>query len=260
METNNKTAPIVQEKDKNTISLELMNRMKLHGMAAAFTESLTSTLSEAMTPDGFLSWLLAREWDYRSAAAIQRLIRQASFRYKAYMEEIDYSINRSLDHNQMERLASLEFIRQGKNLFITGPSGTGKSFLATALGYEACKKGIRTCYANASKLLGALKVAKAKGNLETELKKIERCPLLILDDLFLVALDMKERPILLDIIEDRHGRKATVITSQLTVSSWYDAIGDPTVADAILDRIVHAAHRIELTGESVRKMKSEKSR
>ena len=103
-------------------------------------------------------------------------------------------------------------------------------------------------------------MAKAKGTLETELKKIERCPLLILDDLFLVALDMKERPLLLYIIEDRHGRKATIITSQLPVSSWYDAIGDPTVADAILDRIVHAAHRIELTGESVRKMKIEKNR
>lgn len=103
-------------------------------------------------------------------------------------------------------------------------------------------------------------MAKAKGTVETELKKVERCPLLILDDLFLVSLDMKERPMLLDIIEDRHGRKSTVITSQLPGSSWYDAIGDPTVADAILDRIVHAAHRIELTGESVRKIKTDKNR
>lgn len=233
-----------------------MHRMKLHGMASAFSESLSSTFAETMTPDSFLSWLLAREWDYRSAAAIDRLIRQASFRYKAYPEQIDYTISRGLERNQMERLASLEFIRAGQNLFITGSSGTGKSFLATALGYQACKAGIRTLYANASKLLGALKVA--KGVIEVELKKIERCPLLILDDLFLVPLDAKERPILLDIIEDRHGRKSIIITSQLPVSSWYDAIGDPTVADAILDRIVHSAHQVELCGESIRKMNARK--
>ena len=260
METNEKTAPITVEKDRNTISLDLMNRMKLHGMAAAFTESLSSTFADAATPDSFLGWLLSREWDYRSKASIQRLIRMASFRYRAYLEEIDYTISRGLDRNQMERLASLEFIRKAQNLFITGSSGTGKSFLATALGYQACKSGIRTFYANASKLLGALKVAKAKGTIETELRKIERCPLLILDDLFLVPLDAKERPILLDIIEDRHGRKSILVTSQIPVSNWYDAIGDPTVADAILDRIVHEAHQIELTGESVRKMKAEKNK
>lgn len=258
METNNKTAPIQQEKDKNQVSLDLMHRMKLHGMAAAFEQSLSNTFAETMTPDGFISWLLSSEWDYRAQAAIERLLRQASFRYKAFVEEIDYSLNRGLDRNQMERLASLEFIRQGQNLFITGSAGTGKSFIATALGYEACKNGIKTYYATASKLMGNLKVAKAKGTLDVELRKIERCPLLILDDLFLVPLDPKERPLLLDIIEDRHGRKSIVVTSQLPVSAWYDAIGDPTAADAILDRIVHSAHQIELTGESVRKMKAGK--
>ena len=106
--------------------------------------------------------------------------------------------------------------------------------------------------------MGNLKVAKAKGTLEVELRKIERCPLLILDDLFLVPLEPKERPLLLDIIEDRHSRKSIIITSQLPVNSWYDAIGDPTAADAILDRIVHSAHQIELTGESVRKMNAGK--
>lgn len=160
----------------------------------------------------------------------------------------------------MERLASLDFVRQGQNLFITGSAGTGKSFLATAIGYQACKSGIRTMYASASKLMGTLKVAKVKGTIDAEMKKIERCPLLIPDDLFLVPLDAKERPILLDIIEDRHGRKSVIITSQLPVSSWYDAVGDPTVADAIHDRIVHSAHQIELIGESIRKMKADKER
>ena len=254
METNSKTAPIVQEKEKNQVSLDLMHRMKLHGMAAAFAESLSSTYAESMTPDGFLSWLLAREWDYRSAAAIERLIRGAAFRYKAYPEDIDYTISRGLERNQMERLLSLDFVSQGQNLFITGSAGTGKSFIATAIGYQACKNGIKTLYAGTSKLLGSLKVAKAKNMLETELKKIERCKLLILDDAFLTPIDAKERPILLDIIEDRHERKSIVITSQYPVENWYDAIGDPTVADAVLDRIVHSSHRIELKGESIRKM------
>lgn len=258
METDNRTLPIIPEKDKNTLSLELMHRMRLHGMAMAFTESLNSTVAENMTPDAFLVWLLSREWDYRATAAIQRLIKSAAFRYNAYPEEIDYSCARNLDRNQMERLFSMDFVRQARNLFITGPSGTGKSFIATALGHEACKSGIRTVYSNAAKLLGNLKVAKARGVLDTELKKIERAPLLILDDLFLVSLDPKERPILMDIIEDRHGRKSMIITSQIPVANWYEAIGDPTVADAMLDRIVHSAMRIELTGESLRKTKPKK--
>ena len=120
-------------------------------------------------------------------------------------------------------------------------------------------KGFRTLYANAPKLLGALKVAKVKGTLETELKKIERCHLLILDDLFIVPLDAKERPILLDIIEDRHERKSIIITSQYPSSNWYDMVGDPTIADAILDRIIHTAHTIELYGESMRKLRSKKT-
>ena len=130
--------------------------------------------------------------------------------------------------------------------------------MACALGHEACKWGFRTFYANAPKLLGAL-VAKVKGTLEAELKKIERCQLLILDDLFIVPLDAKERPILLEIIEDRHERKSVIITSQYPSSNWYDMVGDPTIADAILDRFIHTAHTIELYGESMRKLKSKKN-
>ena len=286
MEVNNKTAPVTGQQDQNTISLDLMNRMKLHGMAEAFRESLAGTTPQSMTADTFLSMLLAREWDYRAQAAIARLTKNAAFRYKAYIEQIDYATNRGLDRNQMERLATLDFVHKAQNLyatnrgldrnqmerlatldfvhkaqnlFITGSSGTGKSYLACALGHEACKRGFRTFYANAPKLLGALKVAKVKGTLETELRKIERCQLLILDDLFIVPLDAKERSILLEIIEDRHERKSIIITSQYPSSNWYDMVGDPTIADAILDRIIHTAHTIELYGESMRKLRSKKN-
>ena len=170
METNDKTTPITPEKDRNTISMDLM-----HGMAAAFTESLQSTLAEIMTPDSFLNWLLSREWDYRAARNIERLVKNANFRYgDASMAQIDYTLPRGLDRNQMERLASLDFVRKGDNLFITGCSGTGKSYLATAFGYEACKAGMRVLYANASKLMGTLKIAKNEGTIETELKNSKK--------------------------------------------------------------------------------------
>lgn len=146
MEMTNKieaTTPASAVKDRNQQTLDLMSRMRMHGMASAFQESLQSKVAESMTPDAFLSMLIAREWDYRSDAAIQRLIRMASFRYNAFIEDVDYTISRGLDRNQMERLATLDFVRKGQNLFITGSSGTGKSYLASALGFQACKEGIR---------------------------------------------------------------------------------------------------------------------
>lgn len=243
---------------KNTQVLDLMTKLHYYGMLEAYKQSLRTTSAEGMTPDDFLKWLLESELDYKTNLFIDRLIRSAGFRYNAYMETIDYTLRRNLDRNQLERLASLDFIKEGGNILITGCSGTGKSYIATAIGYQACRHGIRTYYSSTTKLMGRLKLAKNKGTLETELKKIEKSPLFIMDDLFLVGLDAKERAILLDIIEDRHGRKSMILTSQLPVESWYEAIGDDTVADAILDRIVHTAHKIELTGESIRKIKGSK--
>lgn len=171
------------------------------------------------------------------------------------MEDIDYETPRNLNKNQLERLATLDFVRDGQNIFITGPSGTGKSTIAEAIAHRGCENGIRTYYASAPKLMNKLKGAKTKGTYDVEIRKMEKSSILVLDDLFIIGLDAKERAILLDIIEDRHGRKSMIITSQIPISEWYDAIGDPTMADAILDRIVHTAHRIELTGESMRKIK-----
>ena len=258
MEVNNKTVPVTGQQDQNTISLDLMNRMKLHGMAEAFRESLAGTTPQSMTADTFLSMLLAREWDYRSQCRHCTAHQNAAFRYKAYIEQIDYATNRGLDRNQMERLATLDFVHKAQNLLLLVLPEREKLF-GLCPWTRSMQKGFRTFYANAPKLLGALKVAKVKGTLEAELKKIERCQLLILDDLFIVPLDAKERPILLEIIEDRHERKSVIITSQYPSSNWYDMVGDPTIADAILDRIIHTAHTIELYGESMRKLKSKKN-
>lgn len=169
------------------------------------------------------------------------------------MEEINFNVERGLDRNQFQRLAELTFVREHKDLFITGSTGTGKSYLATSLGYEACQKGMKVLYASTNRMMGQLKIAKAKGNILQELKKIERTDLLILDDFGMQPFDAQSRMNLMDVIEDRYGKKSTIITSQIPVKDWYDVIGDKTIADAIMDRVVHQAIRIELFGESLRK-------
>jgi DNA replication protein DnaC len=186
---------------------------------------------------------------------VERAVKAASFRYNAFLEEIDYSFERGLDRNRAERLAALEFVKENKDLFITGPTGTGKSYLATALGNRACQEGYRVFYASTAKLMSQLKIAKVKGTILTDLKRIERCDMLILDDFAMQAFDTQSRGILMDIVEDRHQKRSTVITSQMPVKGWYDAIGEKTMADAILDRIVHHSLRVELYGESIRKRK-----
>jgi DNA replication protein DnaC len=225
-------------------------------MHDAFKTSLKNTLKEQMTPDQFIFHLVSSEWDNRRNRAINRAIKAAAFRYNASLEEIDYSFERGLDRNQVDRLAAMEFIRERKDLFITGPTGTGKSYLATALGYKACQDGYKVFYANTAKLMSSLKIAKIKGTILNEFKRIERTELLILDDFAMQPFDSQSRGILMDIIEDRHQKRATIITSQIPVKAWHDAIGEKTVADAILDRLVHHSLRVELYGESIRKRKN----
>ena len=158
-----------------------------------------------------------------------------------------------MDKNLVHRLAEGDFIRKREDLFITGSTGTGKSYLASAIGYQACQQGFKVLYANTTKLMASLKMAKADGSVVKDLLRIEKQDLLILDDFGIQPLDQQSRASLLDIIEDRHGKRSTIITSQVPVSNWYDIIGEQTVADAILDRIVHQAIRVELKGESLRR-------
>ena len=232
----------------NNRTLDKLRQMRLYGMHDAFKTSLENTLKEQMTQDQFIFHLVSSEWDNRRNRAIERAIKAANFRYNASLEDIDYTFERGLDRNQVDRLAALEFITQSKDMLITGPTGTGKSYLATALGYKACQDGYRVFYASTAKLMSQLKIAKVKGTILNDFKRIERTDLLILDDFAMQTFDSQSRGILMDIIEDRHQKRATVITSQVPVKAWHDAIGEKTVADAILDRLVHHSLRVELYG------------
>ena len=242
----------------NQETLDKMRQMHLLGMYNAFKTSMESFKTESMTTDQFVAWLVSNEWDDRCNRMIERLIKQASFRYKSSLEEVDYSLERGLERNLLERLAELSFVKESRDLFITGSSGTGKSYIATALGYRACQKGMKVLYANTARLMGQLKMAKAKGTILQELKKIERADLLVLDDFGIQPFDAGGRMNLMDIVEDRHGKKSRLITSQVPVKDWYDIIGEKTIADAVLDRIVHQAIRIELHGDSIRKLQAKR--
>ena len=242
----------------NQETLDKMRQMHLLGMYNAFKTSMESFKTESMTTDQFVAWLVSNEWDDRCNRMIERLIKQASFRYKASLEEVDYSLERGLERNLLERLAELSFVKESRDLFITGSSGTGKSYIATAPGYRVCQKGMKVLHANTARLMGQLKMAKAKGTISQELKKIERADLLVLDDFGIQPFDAGGRMNLMDIVEDRHGKKSTLITSQVPVKDWYDIIGEKTIADAVLDRIVHQAIRIELHGASIRKLQAKR--
>lgn len=239
-------------------TLAKMKHMKLLGMAKAFHLTLESGKNEKFTPDEMITHLIESEWDERYNRKLERTLQAARFRYKASVEQISFEDNR-IDKNQVQRLADCEFIKRNENIIITGSTGCGKSFLASALGHQACSLGYRVLYQHSTKLFGRMKIAKADGTYLKELAKIERQHLLLIDDFGLQPLDAHSRSVLMEIIEDRHGKSSTIITSQIPISKWHEIIGEQTIADAILDRIVHDAHRIEMKGESLRKKRQLKT-
>ena len=241
----------------NTDTLEKMRNMRLFGMHRVFKTSIETSKNEELTADEMTALLVDNEWDDRHNRNIDRSMKNARFRYKATIEQVSYSPDRGVDKNHIHRLADGEFINKKENVLITGSTGTGKSFLASAIGHQACQLGYKVLYMNTTRLLSQLKMAKADGSAIREMMKIEKQDLLILDDFGIQPYDLQSRTCLMEIIEDRHGKRSTIITSQLPIKQWYDVIGEKTIADAILDRIVHNAQRITLKGESLRK-KSDK--
>ena len=237
----------------NEQTLQKMKQMKLLGMARAFSTSLETESLNGLTTDEMVSQLTIAEWDDRNNRRIERQVKNARFRHKAHIEQLHFYVDRNLNKNQLMRLADCNFIRKHENVLITGSTGTGKSYIASAIGNQACMLGYKVLYANTAKLFSRFKMAKSDGSYIKEISKIEKQELLILDDFGLQPMDNQMRSVLMEIIEDRHGNRSTIITSQLPVAKWHDVIGDSTLADAILDRLVHESHRVELIGESLRR-------
>jgi len=240
----------------NEVTLTRMKQMKLHGMHGAFRTAIETGKTDDYTIDQFVSMITDAEWDDRNNRKIERAIKNARFHYKATVENVVYEHARNIDQTKLLRLAECDFIKKSENVLISGSTGAGKSYIATALGYQACIEGYRVLYFNTTKLFSKLKMAKADGSYLKELAKIARHQLIILDDFGLQPLDSQNRIALLEIIEDRHNRGSMMVTSQIPVSKWYEIIGEKTIADAILDRLIHQSHRIELMGESMRKKRN----
>ena len=235
----------------NQATLDRLRELKLRGMHQAFEALLRLPLHQQPPADQLLAQLT--EAEHRQHRRTQIAIRAARFRYQASLEELHYGSSRNLDKTLVLRLADCRFIDRAENILLTGATGCGKSYVASALGYQACELGYRVAYHNLLRLMQRLQMAKADGSYQREMSRLERQHLLILDDWGLQPLDQNGRLALLQIMEDRHGKAATIITSPLPVGSWHEYIGDVTLADAILDRLTHKAHRLELKGESMRR-------
>jgi DNA replication protein DnaC len=239
-----------------TTTITKMKELRLQGMSRAFEASIETKEWQNMTQDEFISYLVQSEWEHRQNYRLKVSLYRAKFRYPASIEELSYGQGRNINQNMMMRLSDCSYIEKKENIIITGSTGVGKSFFASALGHQACIKGFKVIYYNTAKLFTKLKMAKGDGTYARELRGIEKQDLLILDDFGLEPIDQQIRLALLEIMEDRHGKKSTIISSQLPVNKWHELLEEKTIADAILDRIVHTSHRIELKGESLRKNKT----
>ena len=239
----------------NEVTSEKMSKLRLFGMQRSFKGILESKSYDKFTIDQLLATLIQAEWEEQENRKINRLMKNAKFRYRASLEEIDYRHPRNLDKNQMLRFIDCNYLKKAENILVTGATGLGKSYIISALGNQACLTGCKVMYRNAQKLFNALKSARVDGSYIKEMKKIEKQDLLIVDDFGLQPLDSLASLTLMEIIEDRLGIKSVIIGSQLPLEKWYEVITEKTVADAVLDRLLNTSHKIILKGESMRRKK-----
>lgn len=240
----------------NEQTIAKLNAMRLYGMARAFSERLATVKNADLSHEEFFGLLVDEEKTYRDNAKLARLLAKARLRQPAALEDIDYKHPRGLDKQTLVELSRAHWITAHQTVLITGPTGVGKSFLACALGNQACRSGHSTTYFRFSRLLESLLAAKGDGTQIKFLTRLAKASLLILDDFALTPLSASEAKELLEILEDRYGNGSTILTSQLPTKQWHQVLGEPTIADAICDRLFHNAFKIELKGDSMRKRSS----
>jgi DNA replication protein DnaC len=241
-------------------TLEQLHALGLYGMAKALVEIDAAGQAEALGHHEWLGLLLDRETSWRRDKRLATRLRIAKLRHQAAIEDVDYRSPRGLDRTLFQKLAEGEWINHAENLLMTGLTGVGKSWLACAIGHKACRDNRSVLYHRWPKLCEDLALARGDGRHPRILRSLGRTDLLILDDWGLEPLDAAARHDLLEILEERYGRRSTIVTSQLPVERWHEIIADPTYADAILDRLVHNAHRIELSGECLRRARSKRNK
>ncbi|MCF8345381.1 MAG: IS21-like element helper ATPase IstB [Bacteroidales bacterium] len=229
------------------------SQLRLSGMKHTW-QALTETKRHIdLTLTEGLEILLQAEQQEREQRRFERLQKNARFRYQASIEELQMDASRGMDKSLIANLATGDYLDKGESILITGATGCGKSFLASALGHQACMQGYKVAYFNVQKLMQKTRISRLEGTVFNFFDKMAKTDLIILDDFGLTHLEKQQQLDLMEMIEDRHAKKSTIIASQLPVASWFDIIGEETIADAILDRLVHTSYRIELKGESLRK-------
>lgn len=237
-------------------TIEKLHQLRLSGMAHALQRQGESAEAHALTFEERLGLLLDCEATYRDDKRLTSRLRLAALRQNACLEDIDYRAPRGLDKSTIAKLAEGRWLKEHLNCLITGPAGVGKSFIACALAHQACRDGLSVRYLRLPRLLNDLTIARGDGRYRKLLAQLARTDLIVLDDFGVAAFSDEARRDLLEILEDRYQRRSTVITSQFGVERWHELINDPTLADAILDRLIHHAYRLALKGESMRKRKS----
>jgi DNA replication protein DnaC len=237
----------------NEPTIEKLQTMKLYGMADAFRAQLETTESHQLGFEERFGLLVDQQWLWKQNRALQRRLQVAKLKQRAVLEDINYQHPRGLDRKLLRTLASSEWVRQKLNIVFTGPTGIGKSWISCALAQKACRDGFSILHKKTSELFRELAIAQVDGSLSRMLVRLAQIDVLLLDDFAMAPLKDSERRDFLEVCDDRYQRRSLILTSQMPVPHWHEQIGDPTIADSILDRILHNAYRIELKGESLRK-------
>ena len=237
-------------------TLDKLHALKLTGMAAALADQSATPDITDLSFEERLGLLVDREMTERDNRRMTSRLRRAKLRHNAILEDLDYRYSRGLDKGLVQSLAGCQWVKEHLNVLITGPTGVGKTWLACALAHKACREGYTAQYVRLTRLLRELTIAKGDGQYSKLLTSLAKVDVLILDDWGLMKLSAENRRDLLEVLEDRHGRRSTIATSQLPIEEWHGIIGDATLADAILDRLVHNAYKINLRGESMRKQQA----